>query len=561
MGAAAEKLALAKRLHQAGNLVEAARLYGEVVGEKPDDAEAAALLGLVCHQQGDFAQAERWYARALALRPDDAEVRFRMGMALAASGRAAEATGHFREVTRLRPASAEAWNNLGNSLFYEGKLPEAVVCYEEAVRLRPGYAEACVNLGQALREDDRVEDGLRWYREAVRLKPDYPKARNNLGVALLEEGQWEEAEAHLRECLRLNPGSAQVLCTLATNGLYRDTDPGRDVLRERLAQPGLSTLDASHLHATLAQLLDRAGDYREAFQHVSEANRLRRELARRRKDAFDPEKHRRFVDRLTAVFTRDLQDAVGGLGTDTEVPVFVVGMPRSGSSLVEQILSSHPDVGGAGELRDLNKLAVTLPERVRDAGPYPECVRRMDEKAARDVAGEYLARVRGLAGPVPRVVDKMLGNFLHLGLVAVLFPRARVLHCRRDPLDTCVSCYFQMFRDLNYTFDLGDLGRYYRDYERVMAHWQAVLPLRMQDVVYEELVGDVEGVSRRLVEFLGLRWDDRCLRFYENPRAVRTVSKHQVRRPVYASSVGRWRRYAADLGPLREALGVGAERE
>ncbi len=553
---AGDILNAARQRHQAGDLAGAARLYRQVLTTEPARPEALDLLGLACHQQGELADAAEWYGRSLAVRPDNADTHFRRGMALMGLGRAEEAAGHFRETARLRPDSAEAWNNLGNVSFLQGKTVEAVRCYREAVRLRPGYAEACLNLGNALREDDHLAEGLRWYREALRLRPDYPKAHNNLAAALLETGDTREAEAHLRECLKHSPGSPKVLCTLAANGLYRDADPGPDELRARLADPRLSPGDAGQLHYTLAYLLDRAGRPDEAFAHYHESSRLRRGVARESGEAFDAAEHTRFVDRLIAVFTPDYFERVRGFGSDSEVPVFVVGMPRSGSSLVEQILSHHPDAAGVGELRDLPKVADALPASLGTAEPYPECVSRFDAAAARRLADVYLGRLCEIGGPARRVTDKMLVNFLHLGLVATLFARARVVHCKRDPLDTCVSSFFQIFRGLSFTLDLGDLGHYYCDYERLMAHWRSVLPLPVLDVVYEELVADTEGVSRRLVEFCGLPWDDRCLRFYENPRAVRTVSKLQVRRPVYGSSVGRWRRYAAHLGPLRQALGL-----
>jgi tetratricopeptide (TPR) repeat protein len=556
MATTADTLTLGRQRHQAGDLAGAVEAYRRVVVAQPDHAEALALLALACHQRGELAEAEGWYRRALAARAADPEIHFRLGMVLASLGRPDEAAGQFREVVRLRPDSAEAWNNLGNVLLLQGEPAEAIPCYRQAVRWRPTYADACLNLGNALRQDDRLDEGLAWYREAVRLRPASAKARNNLAAALLEMGEVREAETHLRDSLKFEPGSAQVLHTLAANGLYTDADPGPDQLRARLAQGGIPPLEAAQLHFVLAHLLDRAGRADEAFDHFREANRHGREVARQAGDAFDPEEHSRLVDRLMAVFTPTYFERVRGLGLDTEVPVFVVGMPRSGSSLVEQILSHHPDVAGVGELRDLPRLAASLSRRLGAAEPYPECVSRLDGATARQLAEGYLARVQGLAGAARRITDKMLENFLHLGLIATLFPRARVIHCRRDPLDTCVSCFCQMFRSLNFTWDLGDLGHYHRQYERLMAHWRAALPLPVLDVVYEELVAEPEGGSRRLVEFCDLPWDERCLRFHENPRPVRTVSKLQVRRPVYSSSVGRWRRYAAHLGPLRKALGL-----
>jgi len=561
MTTAADILARGKQLHLAGDLAGAAELYQQIVLLDPAHAEALGQLGLAFHQQGNLAEAQGSYERALAIRPDDPEVQFRMGVALAGLGRADEAALHFREVIRLRPDSAEAWNNLGNVLLLKGKAADAIPCYHEAVRLRPSYAEAQLNLGHALRENDKLEEGLACYREAVRLRPDYFKAHNNLAVALLEMGEMAQAETHFRESLRCNPGSAQVLYALAANGLYTEADPGLDELAARLADPRVQPQEASRLHAILGNLLDRARRYDDAFHHSREANLIRRELARQAGDAFDPDEHARFVDRLIAVFTPQYFEHVQGLGLETEVPVFVVGMPRSGSSLVEQILSHHPEIAAVGELRDLPHLADSLSERLVDAEQYPECVTHLDAASVQRLGNEYVNRLQELAGPARRIIDKMLSNFLHLGLIASLFPRARVIHCRRDPLDVCVSCFLNQFRALDFTWDLEDLGRYYCDYERLMAHWRTVLPLPMLDVVYEELLRDPEGIIKGLVAFCGLPWDECCLRFYENPRPVRTVSKQQVRQPLYHSSVGRWRLYAAHLAPLQVALGLAAEKQ
>jgi hypothetical protein len=236
--------------------------------------------------------------------------------------------------------------------------------------------------------------------------------------------------------------------------------------------------------------------------------------------------------------------------------VFIVGMPRSGTSLVEQILASHPNVFGAGELRDLQRLAEELPARVGAKEAYPACLVRLDGSAACALADEYLERIGRRSGAALRVTDKMPLNFLHLGLIAALFPRARIVHCIRDPLDVCVSCYCQDFQGgPNFLWDLTDLGKFHGEYERLMAHWGSVLPLPILEVVYEELVDNLEAVSRRLISFCGLDWDDRCLAYHQNARAVRTASLVQVRQPVYKSSVGRWRHYAPHLRPLLEALG------
>ena len=556
MPTTADELVLARQRHQAGDLSGAIELYSQIIASDPECVNALTWLGRAFQQQGNPTDAQRVYERALAIQSDDAELHFNSGMALATLGKLDEAVSHFREATRLRPDAPATWNNLGNALIQQGEPLEAIPCYRENVRLRPGNPAACLNLGHALREGGWLEEGLAWYREAVRLQPDHSQGQHSLAVALLEIGAIDEAETHLRESWRCNPGSAAVLYTLALHGLYTDADPTPEQLATRLAGPNLPPMEASQLHALLGQLLDRAGRYDDAFGHFRSANELRRDVARQVGTPFDGAEYGRAVDQVAAVFTPEYFQRVQGFGLETEVPVFIVGMPRSGSSLVEQILASHPEAAGVGELRDMPRLAAKLVKRLGVSEPYPACVAQLDGPTSRELAESYLQRARELAGPARRIADKMLENFLHLGFIATLFPRARVIHCRRGPLDTCVSCYLHTFPNLPYTWDLADLGAYFRIYDRLMAHWRAVLPLPMLDIAYEELVSDPERIVRELLDFCGLAWDERCLRYYESARPVRTVSKQQVRQPIYQSSVGRWCRYSANLGPLRAALGL-----
>jgi len=264
------------------------------------------------------------------------------------------------------------------------------------------------------------------------------------------------------------------------------------------------------------------------------------------------------VGRLIDTFGGERLDALPRSGRGTDVPVFIVGMPRSGTSLVEQVLASHSQVYGAGELRDIGLLAIRL--GINDENrPYPECLLDMDVRKLRECSGPYLSRLNAGRRKVARVTDKMWQNFEHIGLIELLFPRARVIHCLRNPVDTGWSCYQQSFGTAGppFAYDLADIGHYYGQYRRLMDHWKEISGLQMTEVIYEDLVHDLEGESRRLIEFLDLDWEDACLRFYENPRIVRTASHAQVKQPVYTSSIGRSARYQAHLEPLIESLKEG----
>src|SRR5262249_44642481 len=423
----------------------------------------------------------------------------------------------------------------------------------------------------------------RHYREAIRLNPAAVNQYLFLSDALQEQGELEEALALSLHALRLNPDSALAYCTLgelAGHGCYTLTDADVQHVQDLLDAGSQTPQDASLLYFTLAAHRERVGCYDLAFPCYRRANALKQQVYRQANQAFDAGKHRALIDSLIAVFTPAFLNGVRTFGSDREAPVFVVGLVRSGTRLVEQILASHPQVHGAGERKEIDQLATSLsvvnggvvsgdwlPE-TRHPAPltphhsprtpplrYPGCVQHLDPGTARSLAYGYLQRLARQAGAASRIVDKMPHNYLHLGLIAMLFPRARIIHCRRDPLDVCASAYFQNFKWMPHAASLEDIAFHHGQYERLMEHWRRVLPVPIHEVVYEELVADPRAVSRALVAACGLDGEGRCLRFSRNDRVVRTASKLQVRRPIYGSSVGRWKAFQAPLEPLRLALG------
>jgi FkbM family methyltransferase len=533
---------------------EAEACFRRAAEVRPGHADSWNRLGAVLLAQGKPAEAVPHFRQALAIQPDLVDAHNNLGNALGRLNDVDSAIASYREVLRLRPDLAEPHYNLGTALMTKARSAEAAAEFREAVRLKPDFADALTNLGGILAAEGQDDEAMACYRRVLELCPNRPEAHANLATSLLEEGRQEEAVAHFREALRLNPYQVAALASVAIHGLFplSDTEVGR--VRALLAEPRLPPGDACVLEFGLANMRSRAGEHDLAFDHFRRGNDLRRGIFHKLGVAFDPRAHRAWIDRMIGTCDAGYFERARGAGVDSETPVFVVGMPRSGTTLVEQILAAHPQVYGAGELREVMQVAEALPGELGSPARYPECLAGAPAAALRGQAERLLARLERRGGGAGRVVDKMPENYLHLGLIATLFPRARVIHCRRDPLDTCVSCYCSYFRGLPFTWDLQDLGKYHRQYRRLMDHWREVLPLQMLEVDYEDLVANQEEVSRRLVAFAGLDWDDRCLAFHENRRAVHTVSTLQVRRPMYASSVGRWRRYEAHLGPLQEAL-------
>jgi tetratricopeptide (TPR) repeat protein len=379
-------------------------------------------------------------------------------------------------------------------------------------------------------------------------------AHCNLGKAFLSLGDLDSAEACYRKAIEIDPESSVAWQNLSVAGRFGPDDAATiEALQKLLASPTVTDGSRIPLHFALAKIYDDCQRFDEAFEHYQAANRLKHKTLN-----FDRKKSplRVLVSNTISTYSADFFQQRIGYGSASEIPIFIVGMPRSGTTLVEQILAMHPLIFGAGELIYIANIATTLQKRLGASLPYPQCTKLIRESMANTLAREYLEQIRSVAGSAGRVTDKLPGNFMYLGLIALLFPRARVIHCQREALDVCLSIYFQNFlaSDHAYAYDLADIAFQYRQYERLMGHWRKVLPLRIYDVQYEQLVADPEAGTRGLLGYCALPWDERCLRPYESKRPVYTASVWQVRQPIYKDSVHRWKRYEHHLGELKEAL-------
>jgi Tfp pilus assembly protein PilF len=497
------------------------------------------------------------------------------------AGRLARAEELYRQVLRLDPHQADALNLLG-TIAIQTRQPEAAIDYiRRALAMVPTEPEYHATMAAAAQAAGEVRAAIHHYREALRLKPAALGLQAHLGDALLEAGSLDEGLQVCLDVLRQDPDSALAWCVLGElvgARKHRFSPADLHHMQQLLADGKLGDHEASQVWFTLAAEWERQEAFDEAFRCYRRANELKAAVYRQSQQAFHPGRHRELIDRLLAFFTPEFFARTRHYGADSEMPIFVVGMVRSGTSLVEQILSSHPQVYGAGELKDMDQLSTTLPERLGSiaqpfpmAAPmatpthvaagqgnspatYPFCLSLLEPHAAKTAAYAYLQRLTRRSGTALRVVDKMPHNYLHLGLIATLLPRARIIHCRREPMDVCVAAYLQNFKWLPYTARMEDIGFYHNQYERLMDHWRQVLPVAVHEVVYEEMVANQEAVSRQLLAFCGLEWDERCLSFYHSQRPVQTASKLQVRQPIYTRSVARSKRFDNHLQPLREAL-------
>jgi tetratricopeptide (TPR) repeat protein len=526
----------------------------EAVRLRPHLSEAHNNLGNVLRELGRLEEARSSYAEALRLNPELAMVHNNMGQALQEEGRIDEAIAWYGRALELEPETARYHGNLASALEAQERHDEAVARYEIALRLDPGHAESCNGLGWVRHEQGRYDEALAHYRRALRLDPSLAAAHCNLGTIQGELSDFDGAERSFREALRHDPRMAGAYAQLAT--MRRSGLPEADVgaMRSLLADPHLAGSRRSALHFGLAQVLDARGCFEEAADHLREANALALAEWRRRGQGYDPVGHARFVDGLIAACTPGFFDRVRGWGLESERPIFIFGLPRSGTTLTEQILAGHSQVFGAGELR----VGCDDLEAISDGRSDPaEALARLDPDRTRGVARRHLDRLDELNVSAPRVADKMPDNYLNLGLLATLFPRARFIHCRRDLRDVAVSCWMTHFRQIRWAGDPEHIAGRFREYERLMTHWRRTLPVPMLEVAYEETVADLEGIARRLVDWCGLPWEPRCLEFHRGQRPVRTASVCQVRQPIYTRSIGRWRHYEHALAGLFAQLGSG----
>ena len=526
--AAAGLIEQGNALVRQGRVADALESYFAAVQTQPGRFEAQANLGSLLLAVDRFGEAEAHLRRALALRPGQVPLHVALGQSCAAQGRAADAEACFVRALALAPDDAGALVAWAGLLRQHGQFAQAAGAYRRVLERRPRHALAHYGLGHCLREQGLASEAADSFARAIAAQPDHVDAHYRLAV--------------------LRPGEA--------DGAYLAQ---LESLRPRAAM--LPLPQQIRYWFTLGRRREDAGAYDDAFAAYAEGNRLQCQCLgppdrRAAQEALDAG----FVERIRSAFGAErLHATAPAHEADARVPVFVVGMPRSGTSLVEHMLAAHPAVRAGGEMRHLPAvLEETFGfEESESAGAYPEIVPALPAEALERVGRAYLDRAWRGAGGVSHVTDKLTGNFLHLGMVALSLPRAKIVHVTRDPRDTCFSCFANLFRlgDIPYSYDLGMLGHHCVRRQSLMAHWHALLPAdRIMTLRYEELVDDTEHVLRGLLDFLGLSWDERCLDFHRQRRAVHTVSVGQVGRPVYATSVARWRNFDSHLKPLLEIL-------
>jgi len=604
-------------LIQNGKLPEAKSLLSRICNGEKRNIEAWFLLGSVCGQLGLYNEAIAACRRVIELKPDHIGAIINSGNTMMSLARYDEAAAYYHNALQLQPDDPDTCNTLGSALYLTGKTEQAAEYFRRAIGYRDNFAHAYYNLANTLHTMGRANEAIYNFRQAINHDPRFPKAHIDLGHLLRSHGEYQQAEKHFRQALAIKPNDSQARSGLAMLArqqgkldealdIYKkmlliqpdDADAlagEADILERRgnleeawarvrtaiskgventaladvysriciqhnqcedalalcnrlLARKSTPGSERQTLHYALGRLLDRLGAFDEAFKHYKQAN----ELSPFR---FDPAGHAAQIDELIATFNPASMAQLPRSRNHSQQPVFIVGMPRSGTSLVEQILSSHPQVFGAGELNEINLLARSVADVTGGDTGYPACIHSISQTSVDKLAQQHLDCLDTFSPDALRITDKLPHNFMHLGLISILFPEAHIIHCVRNPLDTCLSIYFQNFNWMHqYSNDLAHLGNYYNQYQRLMEHWTTTLDIPLLEVQYEHLVKDQKKTSQSIVKFCGLEWDECCLQFHKSERKIATASYDQVRRPIYTGSIARWKNYEQHIAPLIAAL-------
>ncbi len=547
---------LATLLAQLGRSEAAIAKYRAALAADPDFAEASLGLGKLLARGFALEEAIGCFRQALDVDPDYIEARAALGVALARLDREDEAMATFRAVLAADPGHPDAHNGIGVLLDRKLRHREAMERYGAVLAADPEHVDAMAGMANAMKNTGQHAEALNLARRVLALRPNFAPAASLLGTILAEMGEIDEAQAQCRRAVALSPSRPELLYHLALLSKVQHGDGTIDALEAILPRAtSFTPREQCLLYFAAAKAYDDVGARERGFACLLHGNTIKRSQT-----PYDEAAMLGGMARISQVFTPALLAARQGVGDPSAVPVFIVGMPRSGTTLVEQVLASNAQVYGAGERTEMTQAVALLNVERMGAAAFPEAVWTLSGEALQRMGAEYVAALRPLAPEAMRITDKMPGNFLYLGLIRLILPNARIIHVRRDPVDTCLSCFSKLFTGIqSYAYDLAELGRYYRAYDCLMARWRAALPADiLLEVEYESLVDDFEPQARRIVAHCGLEWDPACLEFHKTSRAVHTASMIQVRQPLYRSSVGRWRPDAALLRPLIEALAGGA---
>ena len=510
------------------------------------------VLAAEHHREGRYQQAEQMYRQLLKMNAGNVDAMRLLAGALLQQSIEEEAETLLRQATRVAPDFALAHLDLANMLKDQDRNGEAIASYARVVELEPGRARPLNLYGAALAQAGRTHEAVDAYRGALKIQPEHAGALLGLGHTLKTVGDQQDAINAYQDCIKVRPDNGEIYWSLANLKTYRFSPEDVGTM-ESMVEEGQEISESSRVHFlfALAKATEDQGDFERAWAYYRQGNQRQREL-----EHYDPVQTELTNDHLIEVFDRPLLQRLADQGNPDPSPIFIVGLPRSGSTLLEQILASHSMVEGTAELPYLGRVATSLNRNRADGINYPQAVRELKARHLQTLGQDYL----DLAQPHlelnrPRFIDKNPNNFPSIGFLHLILPNAKIIDARRYPLDSTLSCYRQLFaKGQSFVYDLQDMGEYYLEYQRMMDHWHKVLPGAVHTVQYEDMVTDFENQVRALLEYCELPWEDNCINFYDTQRPVRTASSEQVRQPIYSQSIHYWRNYEAQLGELIEVL-------
>ena len=537
------------------NYSRAIERFQKSISQVTNNANFYSNLGEALRHQDRNKEALAAFQEALLINPNFPKAHLGVANTLSMLKRYKDAMARFQFIIKLFPDFPQAYHYLGMMLTSQDRVKEAIPLIRKAIALKPDYDEAELSLANALEKDRQTQEALKIYQKLLEKKPHDSSIRNNYANLLRSLGLIVEAAEHLTTALKDEPNNLSPYFNLSGKRLAEVITPEELKRLETLVcDPHTQENKRSALHFTLAKYYEANGNVDQAFANYQKGNEIDQRI-----EPYNAENQEKVCSTLTSFFTSEFFTSRRHFGSESETPIFVFGIPRSGTTLVEQILASHPNVYGAGELKYISKIVQALSHAKHTRG-YPDCLNNMDAIRACTLGESYVDQIKALVenseDEILRITDKMPGNYMSLGVIALLLPKAKLINCRRNPLDNSLSCFTNRFTSvISYSRSLEDLGHNYQIYERLMAHWHQVLPMPILDVQYEEMVKAPEATSRKIVNFIGLEWHDNCLDFYDNKRQVKTASVEQIREPIYTSSVNKWHKYKKFLTPLIDALG------
>jgi len=505
--------------------------------------------GRAFQQTGKLLDAERSYQKATKISPKFVEAHNNLGNVLIDMKRLKEASVAYRKALKIHPSHPMLLNNLGNVLQLRGEYKTAISWLNKAIAEQPNYADAYNNLGNALAGQGEPDSAITAYRKAIQFDPRHKQAYDGLGATLSDQGEFDKAISTYREAINIFPDSTQAYLSLSMIKTFSEYDGDIRAMESLYSRKGISDKKKMNLAFGLGKAFEDFGEYERAIEFFMQATHLKRA-------SFDYSifgEQEKFC-KLKEVFSPEFFSDRRGIGDPDQTPIFILGMPRSGTSLVEQIVASHPDVFGAGELTDI----IDLTEVICGTGSrkkYPECIAGLESGIFKNFGKQYVTSIRKHSENTKFITDKFPHNFLHIGFIKAILPNAKIIHLVRDPMDNCLSLFKNDFaKGQYYSYDMTELGQYYNLYLEMMEHWRNTLPDFIYDLSYEKLVSNQEEQTRRLLEFCNLSWDESCLDFHKTRRTVKTASNAQVRRPIYKESIKLWKRYEKKLKPLLTAI-------